>query len=71
MNSDVNHKIQAGWLKLRRATGVLYDRNIPLWLKKKFYRTAIRSVLLYVTECWTIKRYHAQEMSVEKKGHAL
>jgi len=30
----------------------------------KVYRTAIRSALLYGTECWAIKRYHAQKMSV-------
>ena len=33
-------------------------------LKEKFYRTAIRSALLYDTECWAITRYHAQKMSV-------
>ena len=64
IDSDVNHKIQAGWLKWRSATGVLCDRNIPLWLKEKFYRTAIRPALLYGTEYWVIKRYHAQKMSV-------
>ena len=37
------------------------DRNIPLWLKEKFYRTAIRPTLSYDTECW---KYHAQKMSV-------
>jgi len=58
-----NHKIQAGWLKWS-ATGVLCDCNIPLWLKGKFYRTAIRPALLYDTECWAIKSYHAQKMSV-------
>jgi len=30
----------------------------------KFYRTAIRPALLYDTEYWAIKRYHAQKMSV-------
>ena len=30
INSDVNHRIQAGLLKWRSATGVLCDRNIPL-----------------------------------------
>ena len=30
IDSDVNHRIQAGWLKWRSATGVLCDRNIPL-----------------------------------------
>jgi len=64
IDSDGNHRIQAGWLKWRSATGVLYDRNILLWLKEKFYRTAIWPVLLYKTECWAIKRYHAQKMTV-------
>ena len=52
IDSDVNHKIQASWLKWRSITGVLCARNISLWLKEKFYRTAIRPALLYGTECW-------------------
>ena len=63
IDSDINHRIQAGWLKWRNSTRVLCDRNIPLWLKGKFYRTAIRPSLLYDTECWAIKRHHAQKMS--------
>ena len=43
---------------------VLCDHNIPLWLKGKFYRIAIRPVVLYGTECWVIKRHHAQKTSV-------
>ena len=35
IDSDVNHRIQTGWLKWRSATGVLCDRNIPLLLKGK------------------------------------
>ena len=49
IDSDVNHRIQTGWLKWRNTTGVLCDRNIPLWLKGKFYRTAI-SQLCYMTQ---------------------
>ena len=59
IDSDVNHRIQVGWLKWMSATGVLCDRNISLWLKEKFYRTVIRSALLYGTKCWAIKRHHA------------
>ena len=33
-------------------------------LKGKFYQTTIRPALLYGTECWAIKRRHAQKMSV-------
>jgi len=64
INSDINHKIQAGWLKWRSTTGVLCDRNIPLWLKGKFYQIAIRPTWLYDTKYWAIKRYHSQKMSV-------
>ena len=64
INSDVNHKIQAGWLKWRSATGAFCDHNIPLWLKEKFYQTAIKPALLYDIECWAIKRYHVQKMSI-------
>jgi len=64
INSDAKHRIQADRLKWRSVIGVLCDRNIPLWLKRKFYWTAIRPALLYGTECWAIKRYHAQKMSV-------
>jgi len=52
INSDVNHMIQAGWLKWRSVIGVLCDRNILLWLKGKFHWTAIRSTLLCGTEYW-------------------
>jgi len=30
IDSNVNHRIQAGWLKWRSVTGVLCDGNIPL-----------------------------------------
>ncbi|XP_057543262.1 uncharacterized protein LOC130821491 [Amaranthus tricolor] len=51
IDRDVTHRIQAGWLKWRAATGVLCDKKFPSRLKGKFYRVAIRSALLYGTEC--------------------
>ncbi|XP_024635204.1 WD repeat-containing protein ATCSA-1 isoform X1 [Medicago truncatula] len=41
IEADVSHHIQAGWLKWRRASGVLCDKKVPLKLKGKFYRTAV------------------------------
>ncbi|KAL5192364.1 Germin-like protein subfamily 3 member 4 [Glycine soja] len=40
IEGDVNHRIQAGWMKWRKASGVLCDAKVPVKLKGKFYRTA-------------------------------
>jgi len=56
--------IQAGWLKWRRASGVLCDKKVPLKLKGKFYQTAVRPALLYGTECWAVKSQHETQVSV-------
>jgi hypothetical protein len=37
---------------------------MPLKLKGKFYRTAIRPAMLYGSECWPPKRRHVQQLSV-------
>jgi hypothetical protein len=56
IDEDVSHRIKAGWLKCRRASGVLCDPRVPLKLKDKFYRTVIRPAMLYGAECWPTKR---------------
>ncbi|PVH47796.1 hypothetical protein PAHAL_4G154400 [Panicum hallii] len=45
-------------------SGVLCDKKVPQRLKGKFYRTAIRPVMLYGAECWPTKRRHVQQLSV-------
>jgi hypothetical protein len=64
IDEDVSHRIKAGWLKWRQASGVLCDPRVPLKLKGKFYRTAIRPAMLYGAECCPTKRRHAQQLSV-------
>ncbi|KAJ4774896.1 Craniofacial development protein 2 [Rhynchospora pubera] len=64
IDEDVSHRIRAGWVKWRQASGVLCDKKVPQKLKGKFYRTAIRPVMLYGAECWATKRRHVQKMSV-------
>ncbi|KAK8926626.1 hypothetical protein KSP39_PZI018666 [Platanthera zijinensis] len=66
IDKDVTHKIQAGWLKWRGASGILCDRKVPLKLKGKFYRTAIRPVMLCGSECWAVNCVHEQNMRVTK-----
>ena len=62
----MNHRVQAGWVKWRSASGVLHDRRIPLKLKGKFYKTAIRPAILYGTECWIILKQHVNKLRVTK-----
>ncbi|KAG2556461.1 hypothetical protein PVAP13_8NG079408 [Panicum virgatum] len=67
IDEDVRHRISAGWLKWRQASGVLCDWRVPQKLKGKFYRTAIRPAMLYGAECWPTKRLfgHVQRRPLE------
>jgi hypothetical protein len=64
IDEDVNHRIRAGWVKWRQTSGILCDKKVPNKLKDKFYRTVIRSAMLYGAECWATKGQHIQKMSV-------
>jgi hypothetical protein len=64
IDEDLSHRIKAGWLKWRQASGVFCDPRVPLKLKGKFYRIAIRPAMLYGAECWSTKRRHVQQLSV-------
>ncbi|VAI47553.1 unnamed protein product [Triticum turgidum subsp. durum] len=46
IDEDVNHRIKAGWMKWRQASGILCDKRVPQKLKGKFYRTTV--ALIYV-----------------------
>jgi hypothetical protein len=64
IDEDVSHRIKAAWLKWRQASGILCDPRVPLKLKGKFCRTAIRPAMLYGVECWPTKRPHVQQLSI-------
>jgi hypothetical protein len=63
VDADVCHRIKAGWMKWRQASGILCDKRVPQKLKGKLYRTVIRPAMLYGAECWPTKR-HVQQLSV-------
>ena len=64
IDEDVNHRIKAGWMKWRQASGILCDKRVPQKIKGKFYRTAVRPAMLYGAECWPTKRRHVQQLGV-------
>ena len=51
IQEDVTHRVKAGWLKWRSASGVLCDRRIPMRVKGKFYRMTVRPTMLYGSKC--------------------
>nr|XP_016432522.1 PREDICTED: uncharacterized protein LOC107759166 [Nicotiana tabacum] len=58
IDEDVTHCIGAGWMKWRLASGVLYDKNMPLRLKEKFYKVVVGPTMLYGVEFWPVKNSH-------------
>ncbi|KAD3069016.1 hypothetical protein E3N88_36896 [Mikania micrantha] len=62
IDSDVAHRVQAGWKKWRAATAIICDRKFPEKLKGKFYRVAIRPAMMYGTDCWPIKKNQARKL---------
>ena len=57
---DARARVNATWMKWRQVTGILCDRKMPLHLKSKIYRTVVRPVALYGSECWPTTRTHEQ-----------
>ena len=64
VDGNVNNRIQAGWFKWRKTSGVICDRKVQDKVKGKFYRTAIRPAMLYGSECWAIKKQQEHKMDV-------
>ncbi|XP_059285302.1 uncharacterized protein LOC132038635 [Lycium ferocissimum] len=64
IDDDVTHRIGAGWMKWRLASGVLCDKKVPPQLKGKFYKVVVRPTMLYGEECWPVKISHVQKMKV-------
>jgi len=64
IEANVSHRIQAGWLKRRKASCICCNKKVSLKLKGKFHRTTVKSALLYGTECWAVKSQHETQVSV-------
>jgi hypothetical protein len=47
--------MNAGWMKWRQVPRTTRDRRMPLKLNEKIYKTIIRPVVLYGSECWATK----------------
>ena len=69
INSDVNHRIQTGWLKWRSAAGVLCDCNVLLWLKENFIGLLLGQ-LCYMAQNIGLEETSCPEDECSKDVHA-
>lgn len=54
LRREVSSRVNAAWAKWRSLTGVMCDRKIKVRHKSQVYRSVIRPVALYGTECWPV-----------------
>ena len=64
IDHDIYSRISAAWAKWREVTGVVCNRRIPPKLKGLIYKSIIRLVLLYSSECWLALSRDTQELHV-------
>ena len=66
MKNEISNRIQSGWRNWRKCSGVLNDRKIPVKLKGKVYKTAIRPAMLYAAETWATKEMDEKRLEVQE-----
>ncbi|XP_061704210.1 uncharacterized protein LOC133515655 [Cydia pomonella] len=52
IDADIIHRINTGWMKWKELSGVLCDNRMPVHMKGKLYKAAVRPA----TECWPLKK---------------
>ena len=61
---EVRRRMQAGWQRWRRVSGVLCDRKLSARLKGKIYKCAVRPVVLYGMEMVAVTERMVKKMEV-------
>ena len=51
-----NNRVRSTWNSWRGLSGVICDKKVPVKLKNKLYKTVIRLILIYGSECWALHR---------------
>lgn len=48
---DATHRIRVGFSKSRQVSGAVCDKQVPIKLKGKYYKTVARPAFFYRSEC--------------------
>ena len=60
----VTARARFGWVKFRECGEILHGRRFPLKMKGTFYRSCVRSVMLYGSETWCLRE---SEMAILRR----
>ncbi|KAK3525642.1 hypothetical protein QTP70_002551 [Hemibagrus guttatus] len=61
---EVKKRVQAGWNRWRKVSGVLCDQKISARIKGKVYRTVVRAAMLYGLETVSLRKRQESELEV-------
>ena len=64
VEGEIKCRIQSGWKNWREMSGVLCDRKVPIKLKGKVYKTAVRPAMLYGIETLPVKKANENRLNV-------
>ena len=54
---DISNRVKLAWMKWKQLTGVLCDdKNVPIKLEDKVYKTVIKPTMTYVAECGAVRK---------------
>ncbi|KAL0810991.1 hypothetical protein ABMA28_010282 [Loxostege sticticalis] len=67
LQSNIQHRISAAWLKWRELTGVTCDSKMPIKLKGLIYKSVIRPVLAYGSETWAVTKRHVNSIHIRNE----
>ena len=61
---EVKKRVQAGWNRWRRLSGVICDKRLPAKVKGKVYNSVVRSAMVYGLETVAVTKKQVKEMEV-------
>ena len=66
--AEIAWRISAGCLNWRKCSGMLCDKQIPLRLKRRVYKTGVRPAMINGAECWAISKKEEERLAVTEMG---
>ena len=61
---EVKKRVQAGWNRWRKVSGVICNRRLPARVKGKVYSSVLRPAMVYGLEMVAVTKKQVEEMEV-------